>query len=195
MVFSNVLCSLGFCVHDGLVTSTNQQVADLLTKCLGREKFEQFRHDIGILEVSQPETWQFASLSPGPKIQCKLSVAHGFKHVGEIVEDMIAWKADILILDLCSEEGFRHLHGKIVNKHTCYVVQSTQHRHSLPGSVSFFQKLIRAVRSRMPSLQVLGWISPPCTGGLPMQHLCPANKNERIEKLWKDFFGVSQSWS
>jgi hypothetical protein len=165
---------------------TNQQVADLLTKCLGKEKFEQFRREIGIVESAEPESWQFATWMPGPKNQSN-QFASSFKHVDEIVSDMMTWQTDVLILDLCSEEGFKHLHGKSVGKCMCYVVQATQYQHSLPGSIGFFQKLIRSARSQMPDLRIVGWLSPPCTGGSPMQHLCPNNKDQRIESLWNEF--------
>ena len=168
--------------------STNQQLADLLTKCLGKEKFEQFRREIGILASTEPESWQFATLMPGPKRRFdQPSFACSLKHVDGIVTEMVAWQTNVLILDLCSEEGFKHLHGKTIDQKTCYVVQSTQHRYSLPGAVSFFQRLIHAARKQLPELHVLGWFSPPCTGGSPMQHLCPTNKDERIENLWQEF--------
>lgn len=149
VAFLQSLSSFGILVPKWV--STEEQLADFLTKCLSREKFERFRDMLGIRVSSPPEHWQVEPVKPGnqkPKTE-PLSSLFAFHHpVREIIHDMQEFDPQILILELCTEDGFRPLRKRTVLGFRCYVVQSTERKFRLPESVSFFNQLVKEASCR-----------------------------------------------
>ena len=164
--------------------STDEMPADLLTKCLGKAKVEYFRMRLGIEEIEMPREWQdtterlnLRSLEVKTMSPC------------QVVESFMANSCHVLVVELCTEVGFAPAHLKRVGPWKIFVLQSRIDHFPLrtEGSVEFFLETCRLIRETCPGCIVLGWLSPPCTGGSPVQWLKREGIEHRLQAYWKEF--------
>ena len=175
---------------------TDDMIEDLLTKILDQVKTEKFRTLMGFVEVTAPEGWQDCCKEVGSKgtkpdqtapfIETAFST---FDNVGSLVESIVQGGFNVLLFDLCTHVGFKPLHGRLINDQRIFVFQSTK-RNPLEQAFRNVLRLIRLVRRQSPDLWIVGWLSPPCTGGSPAQYLKQENLKQRLVYHWDIFVSL-----
>lgn len=94
-----------------------------------------------------------------------------------------------MLFDLCTHVGFKPLHGRLINDQRIFVFQSTK-RNPLEQAFRNVLRLIRLVRRQSPDIWIVGWLSPPCTGGSPAQYLKQENLKQRLVYHWDIFVSL-----
>ena len=176
---------------------TDWMVADILTKCLAREPLLRHQHHLGFIEIDPPEVWQ----SDIPKSRSKVHAAQlcGFSTTAfselsteariNILEGSMN-KHDVLVVDICAEagHGLFPLHGTVVGGRRFWVLQVTKD-DPIENCCRRVVHFIKRVKTLL-EVTVWGHLSPPCTGGSPMQHLKQEGFSERVRGLTEIFVRI-----
>ena len=197
--------------HEVLViqwVSTDDQIADVLTKILDKVKFEKFRKMMGFIARVPPESWQFlvekskksealpestlASLSEPSEITSEatqpllvsgLNLTKRIESDFQTVEDHLKKGTKVcLFLEICTKEksGFFSQDGKVFHGFRFCVVQVTRQDDICRVSKPLHERL-DILQKRYKNFHVCLWFSPPCTGGIPAQFLVPGYEFRQSE--------------
>ena len=158
------------------------QLADTLTKVLPKTQAQAIRQALGYLEVVPPRSGNGPNLSRdfGKFLTSSLSQ----------LPCGLSGQGSIRCQEMCTAtgSGFCHLDGVEVDGWTVHLLQVRKSDD--------FRKFSRTVSGSLDALSsefgfpIVAFISPPCTGGSPLQY--PRGDRDVIERRVAALFGVFQ---
>lgn len=182
-------------------------------KNVDRITFDRLRELMGYVEAEPPCDWQLEKGKMKP--QKNLDITHRaddgdnpieslvclskvlkqpHKHSNlqqELVEARKLVSSDdskwFVVIEICTEKtsGFSCVHRQKFHGIRAFVIQITRDEDILQTHRGIHNFVVSLKESS--DVQIVSWISPPCTGGSPAQHLSPVGKDERIAKLFSVF--------
>ena len=185
-------------------------VVDLLTKILNKDLTEFHRCQIGIVESSAPETWQFEVKKKSKGLDKNLADAQPTETADQswgqnVLEASIEEPDARPIRDFC--ERLDCIMARVQAKRITHLVidmfTNPNAGFSQIQDLPEFQSLgviaitkncpVQAIKGRLiewlnhviekcPTLLVLCWVSPPCTGGSPVLNLIAKARRLELQK-------------
>lgn len=164
---------------------------------------------MGFTEATLPETWQWEMKGVGNKVLSVRPIVRQeptFVHsvhsqpeqsspgdvcleVCSVFERLVEGDFHVLVLDLCTQEGFKPVHEKTIKGMRIFVFQSTK-RNPLEEIAFELLGLLERIQNERPSMLIIGWFSPPCTGGSPCQFLKQEDIVPRFVRYWDEFVAL-----